>query len=253
MSSTIIVENLYKKFDLDLRSNDSALSNLLCFFSRSKSRRVLPVLKGISFKANAGEVIGVIGRNGSGKSTLLKIIAEIYLPDQGTVKTHGRVVYLAGLGQGLQSKLTLRENIYLVGSIMGLSSKDIGRKYDEIVDFSGLREFVDAKLYQFSSGMISRFAFSVTIHCVRHRNPEVLLLDEVFGTFADASFHEKAIHKMEELMKGGATIVITSHNMDFVEKFCHKALWIENGQIAAIGSSAESVKSYLSFVKASKK
>lgn len=239
----IIVRNVSKKFNLDSNRKESILFKL-SKISSTPNKNEIQVLKDISFEVKAGEIIGIIGKNGCGKSTLLRIIAEVYFPDSGEVKTDGKVTYLTAMGQGLIPKLTMRENIFLMGSIMGLSQEDIGKRFDEIVEFSGLKEFVDTKVYQFSTGMVTRLGFSVTIHCLKHQNPDIILLDEVFGSGGDINFHEKAIAKMEELIKGGATVILVSHSLDIIEKYCHRVILIDNGGIKKVGGPEEVIKSY---------
>ena len=169
-------------------------------------------------------------------------IAETIIDER---KTNGTFVYLTSLGLGLERKLTMRENIYLAGSIMGLEQKEIKQKFNQIVDFSGLSDFVDFKVYQFSTGMVSRLNFSITFFCIKHKNPEILLIDEVFGSGGDADFEEKASKKMEELIKGGATVVIASHDLQIIEKYCNKVLWLENGKALSYGESVETIKKYI--------
>lgn len=223
--------------------NNTALENALGLFSRQFKRRFW-VLKNISFGAKAGENIGIIGKNGSGKSTLLRAIAGIYSVDSGNIKTKGKIVYLDGLAPGLKEKLTMRENIYLIGSLLGLGQKDIRSKFNAIIEFSGIKEFVDTKVFQFSSGMVSRLAFSTTIHFVKHHNPDIILLDEVFGAGGDIDFKEKAVRKMEELIKGGTTVLLVSHNLSLIKKYCHRAIWIDKGEIIKQGEPQEICDAY---------
>lgn len=227
--------NITKKFNIDFKKNEGILARILGFFPKATQRRELVVLNNISLQAKTGEIIGIIGKNGSGKSTLLKIIAGVYLPNEGEVEANGRMVYLTGLGQGLVPKLTMRENIFMMGSIMGLGQKDIKNKFDEIVDLSGLKEFLDTKVMQFSSGMITRLNFSVMIHSVKHHNPEIILLDEVFGSGGDIEFQNRGIEKMEELIRGGATVIMASHALDTIKKYCDRVLWIDSGIIKSEG------------------
>jgi ABC-type polysaccharide/polyol phosphate transport system ATPase subunit len=241
----ISVKDVSKRFDLDSRNHNGALSKLLFSFSANQVKNQLQALNGISFEANEGEIVGIVGRNGSGKSTLLRIIAEVYMPDGGEVVTNGKVIYLTGFGQGLISRLTMRENIYLISSLLGLSQKDIRNKFDEIVNFSGLERFVDTKVYQFSSGMITRLGVSVTLHGVKHHNPDILLVDEAIATSGDIDFHTQAVAKMEELIRGGATVLLVSHNTGFVEKCAHRVIWIDHGQIKKIGEPAETIRKYV--------
>jgi ABC-type polysaccharide/polyol phosphate transport system ATPase subunit len=241
----ISVSNVSKKFDLDYKKNEGALFNLLSFLSKGPEKKEIEALKDVSFEAMAGEVIGIIGRNGSGKSTLLRIIAEVYTPDTGQVKTLGNVAYLTGYGQGLSPKLTMRENIYLIGSLMGLGQKDIKKRFNEIVSFSGLKDFVDTKVYQLSSGMLTRLNFSITIYCLSHNEPDIILLDEVFSAGGDIDFSDKALAKMEELVKGKATVIMAGHDLSLMKKYCNKVIWLEKGKIAKMGEPAEVVESYL--------
>jgi ABC-type polysaccharide/polyol phosphate transport system ATPase subunit len=240
----VIVDSVSKKFDIGFRKDDGALSKAVSLISHRKTKKEIQVLNSISFEVSAGENIGIIGRNGSGKSTLLRIIAGIYQADSGSVKTTGKMVYLNGLAQGLKDKLTMRENIFLVGSIMGLSQADIKRRFKEIVDFSELEQFLDTKIYQFSSGMVTRLSFSITIHCLKHHNPDILLLDEVFGSGGDIDFQNKAVAKMEELIKGGATVLLVSHSLDIINKYCDKVIWLDKGGIALSGLPADVTKAY---------
>lgn len=214
--------------------------------NKNKNQYFLPVLKNISFTVNTGEVLGIIGKNGCGKSTLLKIIAKIYFPDKGTIKTNGKVTYLTGLGQELLPKLTMRENIYLIGSLMGLSKKEVNNKFKEIVAFSGLKKFLDVKVEKFSTGMVTRLSFSANIHFLTHKTPDIILLDEVFGGGGDFEFQEKASKKMGELIKGGATVFIVTHRLDLINKYCDRAIWLENGKIAKIGKPNTIINMYKS-------
>lgn len=249
MEPRIKVDKISKKFDIDFRKNEGLLARILGFFPKSYSKRELLALCEVSFDAKSGEIIGIIGKNGSGKSTLLKIIAGVYSPSSGEVKTNGTMVYLTGLGQGLAAKLTMRENIFLMGSVMGLAQKDIKKKFDEIVEFSGLKDFVDSKIYQFSSGMVTRLNFSVMIHSLKHHNPDIILLDEVFGAGGDIDFQKRGIEKMEELIKGGAAVIMVSHSLDMITKYCNRAILLDGGKISYIGGPKEAVRQYMEWKK----
>jgi len=231
----IWLDNVSKKFNIGFKKNQGALARLISFISGKESRKDLQVLKDISFCAYPGQIIGVIGRNGSGKSTLLRIIAGIYEPGEGCVKTVGSVHYLSGFNNGLSPKLTMEENIYLMGIMMGLSKNDVKKRFAEIVDFAGLKDFIYTKVYKFSSGMVTRLSFSVTIHCLKHSNPDILLLDEVFGAGGDIDFEDKAIEKMAEFIKGGATVILASHNLKIIKQYCNEVFWLDKGKIAAHG------------------
>ncbi|MFA6536298.1 MAG: ABC transporter ATP-binding protein [Candidatus Paceibacterota bacterium] len=245
----IEIKNLSKKFRADFRKSDTALSRFVGLLSGHTEKREIPVLDDISFEVSAGEILGIIGKNGAGKSTLLRLIAEVYQPDSGQITTRGKTVYLTGVNQGSVPKLTMRENIYLMGSVMGLSQKDIGSRFDEIVDFSGLREFVDMKVYQFSTGMLARLNFSTVIHCIKHQSPDILLLDEILSSGGDAKFKEKATQRMDDLIKGGAAVILVSHDEESILKNCHKAIWLDQGKIREIGTPASVFQKYLEAMK----
>jgi len=241
----IKLEHISKKFKIGTKKKESFLGKILNLTLGVESKKEFFVLNDVSFEVKAGEIIGIIGKNGAGKSTLLRVIAGIYTSDSGILKTNGRVVYLSGFGSGLKTKLTMAENIFLIGSLMGLSQKDLRNKFDEIVEFSGLKEYVNTKVYQFSDGMVSRLNFSIGIHCLLHKNPEILLIDEVFGGGGDIDFQKKAIAKMEELIKCGASVIIVSHSLDTIKKYCDKALLLEKGKIVLEDVPERVVGSYL--------
>ncbi len=244
MECKIIIDSVNKKFRRDYKKNEGILARLLSFLNEN-DKIEFNALKNISFKVNEGEIFGVIGKNGSGKSTLLRVIAGIYKPDSGSIKTRGEIVYLTGFDHGLQRKLTMRENIYLLGILRGLSKKEINEKFDEIVDFSGLREYLDAKVYQFSTGMINRLSFSITFFCIVHKNPGIILIDEVFGVGADIDFREKSLKKMEELIKKGSSVILASHDLELIKKYCDKVIWLDNGYIVKIGKGEEIINHYM--------
>jgi len=239
----IRLDNVYKKFDFGVK-NRSALQSFVDFVTGVSKRREIIVLDGVSLKVKAGENLGVIGKNGAGKSTLLRVMAGVYQVDGGRVDINGNLVYLTGFGHGLQPKLTMRENIFLVGSIMGLGQPDIRDRFDEIVEFSGLKDYVDTKLNKFSSGMQTRLATAIGMHCVTHRNPDILLVDEVIGGGADINYQGKALEKMESLLKGGASVVLVSHNLEAIKKYCDRVIWLDGGKIKMEGNAKEVVEEY---------
>ncbi len=240
----IHIEGLWKMFDMGFKKREGVLSRIFSLVSGRENKKEVRVLDNISFQAQAGENIGVIGKNGSGKSTLLRIIAGIYVPNGGMVTTHGKVIYVNGFGYSLKPKLTMGENILLMGLVMGLSQKDIEKKFKEIVSFSGLEDFVNTKVYQFSSGMLIRLNFSVGIHCVAHQNPDILLLDEIIETGGDIDFNKKALQKMEQLINGGATVVMASHNLDVIKKYCEWVLLFHRGCVIKSGKPEEVIRYY---------
>jgi lipopolysaccharide transport system ATP-binding protein len=199
-------------------------------------------LKDVSFEVKRGEVLGIIGRNGAGKSTLLKILSRITEPSEGRVTISGRVASLLEVGTGFHPELTGRENIYLNGAILGMSRAEIRRKFDEIVDFSGVEKFIDTPVKRYSSGMQVRLAFSVAAHL----EPETLVVDEVLAV-GDVEFQKKCLGKMGEVSeRSGRTVLFVSHNMAAMQTLCGKAILLRNGQLAAISSAADIVNLYLS-------
>ena len=242
-NNKIEVKNLSKLFTINDFGRDVALSHLTKIFVKN-SKKIIKVLDGVSFEVKEGEVLGVIGKNGSGKSTLLRLMAGVYQPASGLVVHHGNVFYLTTMGIGLNEKLTMRDNIFLVGSIMGLGKKRIKEIYDQIIEFSGLKNFVNSKIKIFSTGMIGRLGFSISVFCMKNKKTEILLLDEVFGSGADFDFEKKAIAKMEELIKGGATVVMVSHDLEMMEKYCDRILWLDQGKIRDLGTPKEIICKY---------
>lgn len=201
---------------------------------------VIWALKDASFEVKHGEVVGLIGRNGAGKSTLLKIVSRITEPTSGRGIINGRVSSLLEVGTGFHPDLTGRENIYLNGAILGMSKLEMNRKFDEIVEFSGVEKFIDTPVKRYSSGMHVRLAFAVAAHL----EPEILLIDEVLAV-GDASFQKKCLGKMEEVAQGGRTILFVSHNLQAVMGLCPRAILFDNGKIQADGPVAEVTQRYL--------
>lgn len=198
-------------------------------------------LRNVSFEIKQGEVLGVIGSNGAGKSTLLKILSRIIDPTSGEAIIRGRVSSLLEVGTGFHPELTGRENIYLNGCILGMRKSEIDRKYDEIVEFSGIGKFIDTPVKRYSSGMSVRLAFSVAAHL----EPEILIIDEVLSV-GDAAFQRKCIGKINTVARQGRTILFVSHNMGAVTNLCKDALWLEHGRVKQAGPSSEIVSAYLS-------
>lgn len=201
-------------------------------------------LKNLNLEIKQGEVLGIIGANGAGKSTLLKILSRITGPTEGTVKMNGRVGSLLEVGTGFHSELTGRENIYLNGSILGMSRKEIDRKLDEIIDFSDVEKYIDTPVKRYSSGMTVRLAFSVAAHL----EPEILIVDEVLSV-GDAAFQKKCIGKINAISGEGRTILFVSHNMNSIEALCQRVCLLENGQLSMDGSPGEVISNYLNSKK----
>jgi len=239
----ISAEKISKTFHAGPKSA-GVLSKISSFLG-GEDKKPVPVLNSISFECSSGEVIGLIGRNGSGKSTLLRLIAGIHMPDSGSIETNGQIMYLNGFNIGLNERLTMKDNIYLVGAIMNVSRKDIARKIPEITEFSGLRNFLDTKIYQFSSGMSARLGFSAVTSFIEERNPSIILLDEVLGSGGDEEFKEKAIQRMNKFLKGDATVILVSHDTKVIEKHCPRTMLLEEGNIVADGETESVVKKYL--------
>jgi lipopolysaccharide transport system ATP-binding protein len=198
-------------------------------------------LKDINFQVNQGESFGIVGKNGSGKSTLLKILSRIVDPSSGTVKLHGKVASLLEVGTGFHPELTGRENIYFNGSMIGMSKQEITRKFNEIVEFSGVEQFLDTPVKFYSSGMYVRLAFSVAAHL----ESEILIIDEVLSV-GDAAFQKKSLAKMNSIAKEGRTILFVSHSMSSVKQLCSKALLLEKGRIKYMGEAEFVTNQYLS-------
>lgn len=196
-------------------------------------------LKHVSFSVNRGEVVGLIGHNGAGKSTMLKVLSRIYKPTEGCVTVKGNVAPMLELGSGFDWELTGRENVYLNGAILGYSKEFLDSKYDEIIAFSEIGQFMDIPMRNYSSGMIARLAFSVASVVV----PEVLIVDEVLAV-GDANFQTKSYARMMELMHGGTTVLFVSHDLDQIRKMCHRVVWLEHGQVRMFGETKEVCDAY---------
>src|SRR5512145_2274088 len=203
-----------------------------------------PALKGVSFNVPAGSTYGIIGRNGSGKSTALKLVAGITKPTTGTVKVEGRISALIELGAGFHPEISGRENVFINGIMLGLSKREITRRFDEIVEFAELREFIDAPVKTYSSGMYMRLGFAVAIHV----DPDVLLVDEVLAV-GDEGFTHKCLDKFADFKRRGKTILLVTHSLGLVEKFCDEALWLDGGRMQTMGDPKRVVGAYITDVE----
>jgi lipopolysaccharide transport system ATP-binding protein len=197
-------------------------------------------LKDVSFEVKQGDVLGIIGRNGAGKSTLLKILCRITDPTSGHCEIRGRVSSLLEVGTGFHQELTGRENVYLNGTILGMTKREVDRKFDEIVDFSGIEKFLDTPVKRYSSGMKVRLAFSVAAHL----EPEILLIDEVLAV-GDLDFQRKCLDKMENIGQQGRTVLFVSHNLSAITRLCERAILLEEGKLIKEGSAHQMVSAYL--------
>ena len=197
-------------------------------------------LQDVSFEIEKGEVIGIVGNNGAGKSTLLKVISGILRPTKGSVSLEGNVVPMLELGSGFDFDLSGRENIFLNGAILGYSEKFLKEKYDEIVAFSELGEFIDIPVRNYSSGMIMRLAFSIASQVV----PDILIVDEILAV-GDAAFQEKSYARMMELMSHGTTVLLVSHNIDQIRRLCDRVIWLDHGKVVSVGQTEEICEAYM--------
>ncbi|MFA6315247.1 MAG: polysaccharide ABC transporter ATP-binding protein [Candidatus Paceibacterota bacterium] len=210
-------------------------------FRRRKTRESFSALKDINLTVNKGDIIGIIGKNGAGKSTLLKILSGITKPTEGKVKLFGRVSSLLEVGTGFHPELTGRENIFLNGVILGMTRKEVAKKFDEIVAFADIEKFLDTPVKHYSSGMYVRLAFAVAAHL----EPDILIVDEVLAV-GDAEFQKKCLGKIENVSKTeGRTVLLVSHNLDVIENICSKTIYLDNGIIKEMGDSTDIVAKYI--------
>lgn len=232
----IEVENVSKIFEIPHESRNTLKSYFLHPFKRVGKERFY-ALKNVDFKINQGDFVGVIGRNGSGKSTLLKILAGIFEPTKGKVHVNGTLVPFLELGVGFNPELTGRENIYLNGIILGMTRKYVESKFDEIVDFAEIRDFIDLQVKNYSSGMVIRLAFAIAVEA----RADIYLLDEVLSV-GDAGFQKKSLEKMLSLLSNGATGILVSHNIQDVRKYCNRVVLLKEGEVFFDGPTEEGIK-----------
>ena len=237
----IEVDHITKSFKVYLDRGHTLKE--MSLFKRRRKYEKREVIKDISFKVKKGEAIGLIGQNGCGKSTTLKMLTKIMYPDSGTIKMNGRVSSLIELGAGFHPDMSGRDNIYINASIFGLTKKEIDAKYDEIVAFSELAQFIDNPVRTYSSGMYMRLAFSVAINV----DADILLIDEILAV-GDIAFQEKCFNKLLEFKKQGKTIVIVSHSLDQIEKICDRTIWISDGLIREEGEPNSVHHKYLAYM-----
>lgn len=222
------------------RNNQKTFKEFLpALFMGEKTVDKFTALSDISFEISAGECVGIIGPNGSGKSTILKLIAGVMSPSSGNVLVHGKISPLIELGAGMHPELTGRENIYLNGAILGLKRKEIDNNLQSIIDFSEIPEFIDQPVKHYSSGMYMRLAFSIAVHV----NPEILIVDEILAV-GDAPFQAKCFAKMEEFKKQGVTIIFVSHSLGQIEKFCTRAIYLNQHHIILDGKPTDAIANY---------
>lgn len=234
----IEVKDVTKKFKI-YYDKSNTLKEKLLFWNRNKSE-TRTVLQEINLNINKGDTVALIGVNGSGKSTLLKLMTKIIYPTSGKIITRGKLTSLLELGAGFHPDFTGRENIYFNASIFGLTKQEIENRIDDIISFSELQEFIDNPIRTYSSGQYMRLAFSIAINV----DAEILLIDEILAV-GDQHFQDKCFKKLQELKKSNKTIVIVSHNLDYVKELCNRAIWIYNGKIKKDGNTKEIIKEYL--------
>lgn len=239
----IEVKNVSMKFNLGIEKGFSLKQGFVDMFKKKeKINNDFWALKNVNFDVEKGEVVGFVGSNGAGKSTLLKVIAGVMKPTKGKVSVYGNICPMIELGAGFDSQLTARENIYLNGAVMGYSKEFINSKFDEIVSFSELNEFLDVPIQNFSSGMIARLAFSIATVV----DPEILIVDEILSV-GDMAFQKKSEEKMLNMINGGTTVLFVSHSIDQIRNMCNKVVWIEKGEVQAIGGK-EVCDKYIEFM-----
>lgn len=239
--SVIKFRDVNKSFRIYKNKANSLKEQLIINIFKKRKLEVeeYKVLENINFDIEKGETIGIIGQNGAGKSTTLKLIAKILYPDTGEIEVKGKISSLIEVGAGFHPDLSGRENVYLYASIIGVSKKEVDERYDDIVKFAEIEEFMDSPVKNYSSGMYMRLAFSVSVHV----DPEILLIDEVLAV-GDANFQEKCINKIQEFKKKGKTIVFVSHDMNAIKLICDRVFFIHKGGKMVQGTTDEMIKLY---------
>ena len=242
--SAVRVQKLGKQFRIFSERNQSLKSALMR--GRISKYEEFWALRNITFEVPKGSTFGLVGGNGSGKSTLLKTLAKIYWPDEGEIHYSGRMSALLEVGSGFHPELTGRENIYLNGSILGMKKKEIDTRYEQIVDFSGVKDFIDQPVKNYSSGMYVRLGFSVAIHV----EPDILVVDEVLAV-GDAAFQEQCFQRFKELKKQGTTIILVTHDLKALVELCDQAAWINKSRLEMVGKAEVVARAYLDSIGSS--
>ena len=232
------VDHVTKSFRMYHERNQSLKSAIMR--GRTSVHEDFLALKDVSFDVPVGSTFGLIGSNGSGKSTLLKCLANIYHPNQGSITHFGKIAAMLEVGSGFHHELSGRENVFLNGSILGMSRKEVTRKFDEIVDFSGVEKFIDQPVKNYSSGMYVRLGFAIAINV----EPDILVVDEVLAV-GDQEFQDKCYQKFKDLKSAGRTVILVSHSMETVKAMCDQAAWLNHGELKAVGDAVPTIKCYL--------
>lgn len=236
----VTVKNVSMKFNLGIEKNFSIKQAFINFFSGKRTKKnEFWALSDVSFNVKKGEVVGFIGTNGAGKSTLLKVIAGVMKPTNGSVVANGNICPMIELGAGFDYELTARENIYLNGAVLGYSKEFIDSKFNDIVEFSELQDFLDAPVRNFSSGMIARLAFSIATIV----DPEILIVDEILSV-GDIAFQQKSENKMKSMIGGGTTVLFVSHSIEQIKKLCDRVIWLDHGKVKKIGPTNKICSEY---------
>lgn len=232
------VENVSKSFRMYHERNQTIKAAIMR--GRTSVHEDFWALKDVTFDVPAGSTFGLIGSNGSGKSTLLKCLANIYYPNKGSITHFGKLAAMLEVGSGFHTELSGRENIYLNGSILGMKNKEIAAKFDEIVAFSGVEQFIDQPVKNYSSGMYVRLGFAIAINI----DPDILVVDEVLAV-GDAEFQEKCFQKFRDFKKVGKTVILVSHSMGTVREMCDQAAWLSHGELKTVGEAGATIDAYL--------
>lgn len=230
--------NISKTFHISEDSHNTVKHRLFNLFNPPRGKKI-PAVKTMDFEVHKGECVGLLGRNGCGKSTLVKLLAGVYPADTGSIEIWGTTLLL-NLGVGMSQELTARENIYVSSSVLGLKIKTIDTLFDKIVDFAEVRDFVDTKVKYFSSGMMARLAFSIAVNA----GADIMFLDEIFAV-GDAKFQEKAVRVFESSWIEGKTVILVSHSMEVIEKYCSRAAFMRQGQLVFFGDTNEAIRLYM--------
>lgn len=244
MDSMIKVEDVSMKFNLGIEKNFSLKLFFINMFKpkkedEKKGNKDFWALKHVNFEVERGEVVGFVGGNGAGKSTLLKVVSGVMKPTEGKITVAGNICPMIELGAGFDMDLTARENIYLNGSILGYSREFIDQKFDEIVSFSELQDFLEVPVRNFSSGMVARLAFSIATQV----DPEILIVDEILSV-GDLNFQQKSEAKMRSMITGGTTVLYVSHSIDSIRSLCDKVVWLDHGKVVMSGNTEKVCQAY---------